>query len=108
MKSLFLILGNQLFPQNHLNKHKNSTFFMCESYDLCTFQKHHKLKLILFLSSMRSYAEELKKNKFKIKSEKYFRVLPNKSELRFFGFLEKLPPRIFPFIFSHYNVVAQK
>ncbi len=66
MKSLFLILGNQLFPQNYLNKHKNSTFFMCESYDLCTFQKHHKLKLILFLSSMRSYADELKKNKFKV------------------------------------------
>ncbi len=66
MKSLFLILGNQLFPQNHLNKHTNSTFFMCESYDLCTYQKHHKLKLILFLSSMRSYADELKKNKFKV------------------------------------------
>ena len=52
--------------------------------------------------------KELKKNKFKIKSEKYFRVLPNKCEFRLFGFLEKLPPRIFPFIFSHYNVVAQK
>ena len=39
---------------------------MCESYDLCTFQKHHKLKLILFLSSMRSYADQLKKNKFKV------------------------------------------
>ena len=61
MKSLFLVLGNQLFPQKHLNKYKDSTFFMCESYDLCTFQKHHKLKLILFLSSMRSYADQLKK-----------------------------------------------
>ena len=40
--------------------------FMAEDYGLCTFQKHHKLKLILFLSSMRSYADELKKNKFKI------------------------------------------
>ena len=66
MKSLFLVLGNQLFPQKHLNKYKDSTFFMCESYDLCTFQKHHKLKLILFLSSMRSYADQLKKNKFKV------------------------------------------
>ena len=37
---------------------------MCE-INLCTFQKHHKLK-ILFLSSMRSYADELKKNKFKV------------------------------------------
>ncbi len=66
MKSLFLILGNQLFPHKHLRKYKESTFFMCESFDLCTFQKHHKLKLILFLSSMRSYADELKKNKFKV------------------------------------------
>jgi len=66
MKSLFLILGNQLFPHKHLIKYKDSTFFMCESFDLCTFQKHHKLKLILFLSSMRSYADELKKNKFKV------------------------------------------
>ncbi len=66
MKSLFLILGNQLFPQEHLKKYKDSTIFMCESFDLCTFQKHHKLKLILFLSSMRSYADELKKNKFKV------------------------------------------
>ena len=52
--------------------------------------------------------KELKKNKFKIKSEKFFRIFPNKSELRIFNFLEKLPTKIFPFIFSHYNVVAQK
>ena len=39
---------------------------MCEDYGLCTFQKHHKLKLLLYLSSMRSYADQLKKNKFKI------------------------------------------
>ena len=66
MKSLFLILGNQLFPQKNLKPFKGSTFLMMEDYGLCTFQKHHKLKLILFLSSMRSYADELKKNKFKI------------------------------------------
>ena len=39
---------------------------MCEDYGLCTFQKHHKLKLLLYLSSMRSYADQLKKYKFKI------------------------------------------
>ncbi len=77
MKSLFLILGNQLFPHKHLRKYKDSTIFMCESFDLCTFQKHHKLKLILFLSSMRSYADELKKNKFKVNyidSKKDFKI----------------------------------
>ena len=67
MNSLFLILGNQLFPQKELKQFKKSTFFMCEDYGLCTFQKHHKLKIILFLSSMRSYADDLKKNKFKLK-----------------------------------------
>ncbi len=66
MKSMLLILGNQLFPQKHLKSFKDMPIFMAEDYGLCTFQKHHKLKLILFLSSMRSYADELKKNKFKI------------------------------------------
>ena len=61
MKSMFLILGNQLFPLKYLKPYKDSTFLMMEDYGLCTFQKHHKLKLILFLSAMRSYADELKK-----------------------------------------------
>ena len=56
MKSLFMILGNQLFPLENLAKYSKSTFFMSEDLGLCTYQKHHKLKLILFLSSMRSYA----------------------------------------------------
>ena len=66
MNSLFIVLGNQLFPQKYLKKFKNSTFYMCESYDLCTFQKHHKLKILLFLSSMRSFRDELKSKNFKI------------------------------------------
>ncbi len=66
MKSMFIILGNQLFPQKYLKPYKDCIFYMAEDYGLCTYQKHHKLKLILFLSSMRSYADELKKNKFKI------------------------------------------
>ena len=66
MKKMFLILGNQLFPLKYLKSHKDSIIYMAEDYGLCTFQKHHKLKLILFLSSMRSYSDELKKNKFKV------------------------------------------
>ena len=64
---LFFILGNQLFPIQHLNSFKNDhIFFMAEDYQLCTYEKHHKLKILLFLSSMRSHADHLKKNKFKI------------------------------------------
>ncbi len=64
---LFVILGNQLFPLKHLNNFKNDhIIFMAEDHQLCTYEKHHKLKILLFLSSMRSYADNLKKNKFKI------------------------------------------
>jgi len=64
---LFFILGNQLFPLKYLIRYKNDhLFFMAEDLGLCTYQKHHKKKILLFLSSMRSYYEDLKKKNFKI------------------------------------------
>ena len=39
---------------------------MAEDNGLCTYENHHKQKILLFLSSMRSYADSLKKNKFKL------------------------------------------
>jgi deoxyribodipyrimidine photolyase-related protein len=39
---------------------------MAEDYDLCTFEKHHKLKILLFLSSMRSFRDELKSKNFNL------------------------------------------
>ena len=69
---LFFILGNQLFPSKYLDRFKKDhLFFMAEDMGLCTYEKHHKKKILLFLSSMRSFAEGLKKNKFKIK---YFKI----------------------------------
>ncbi len=64
---LFIILGNQLFNPKHLSLYKDHIFFMAEDYNLCTFEKHHKLKILLFLSSMRSYKDELKSKNFNIK-----------------------------------------
>jgi deoxyribodipyrimidine photolyase-related protein len=63
---LFLILGNQLFDPKYLKTYKDHSFFMCEDYGLCTYEKHHKLKILLFLSSMRSYCDELKAQKFNV------------------------------------------
>ena len=61
---LFFILGNQLFPLKYLDRFKKDhVFFMAEDNGLCTYEKHHKQKILLFLSSMRSYADNLKKNK---------------------------------------------
>ena len=67
---LFLILGNQLFNTKYLSNFKEHIFFIAEDYGLCTFEKHHKLKILLFLSAMRSYVDNLKKNKFKIEYQK--------------------------------------
>ncbi|MFM8269319.1 MAG: cryptochrome/photolyase family protein [Pseudomonadota bacterium] len=59
MKSAWLILGNQLFP-NHLRKDSVPPLvFMAEDRGLCTHFKYHKHKIILFLASMRRYASEL-------------------------------------------------
>ena len=63
---LFLILGNQLFNPKYLQKYSDYIFYMSEDYDLCSFQKHHKLKILLFLSSMRSYRDELKAKKINV------------------------------------------
>ena len=66
-KKIFIILGNHLFPIKNLKSFKDDhTFFMCEDYGLCTYEKHHKHKILLFLSAMRSYADDLKLNKYKI------------------------------------------
>ena len=46
---LFIILGNQLFNPKYLSDYKDHIFFMAEDYGLCTFEKHHKLKILLFL-----------------------------------------------------------
>ena len=57
---LFFILGNQLFPSKYLDRFKKDhLFFMAEDYQLCTYEKHHKQKILLFLSSMRSHVNAL-------------------------------------------------
>ena len=82
---LFFILGNQLFPLKNINRFKNDhVVFMAEDQGLCTYEKHHKLKILLFLSSMRSYADNLKKNKFKVEYSKI-----DSSEFKI-NYLEKL------------------
>ena len=63
---LFIILGNQLFNPKYLSPYKDHTFFMAEDYGLCTFEKHHKFKILLFLSSMRSFRDELKLKNFSL------------------------------------------
>ena len=62
----FIILGNQLFPKEHLEKFSDHHFFMAEDQELCSYVKHHKQKIVMFLSAMRSYADDLISNKYKL------------------------------------------
>ena len=39
---------------------------MCEDLGLCSYEKHHKLKILQFLSSMRSYRDLLIKKGFSV------------------------------------------
>jgi len=59
LKNIFVILGNQLFNPKIFQNLGVSKVFMAEDYNLCTYEKHHKLKLYLFLCAMREYKDEL-------------------------------------------------
>ncbi len=80
----FLLLGNQLFPKKYLKKYVTDPIIMIESFELCTYEKHHKQKIKLFLSAMREYRDDLAKNKYKVcyhelnerdKKKKYIDIL---------------------------------
>jgi len=66
---LHITLGNHLFPLKYLKKIDSKVIFMREDMGLCTYQKHHKQKIILFLSSMRSYKDELEEANYKVHYE---------------------------------------
>mgnify|MGYP001188572183 FL=1 len=85
-KNLFVILGNQLFDPGLLKSLECDEVFMAEDFKFCTYQKHHKLKLYLFLTAMREYKEELEKHNLKvtyfklddrIENESYLELLDN-------------------------------
>ena len=56
---MLVILGNQLFPLSELPPPDSDTVFMAEDVGLCTYEKHHQQKIVLFLAAMRNYRDEL-------------------------------------------------
>ena len=66
-KKIFVVLGNQLFNPSFFQQFKKDhIFFLSEDLGLCTYEKHHKQKILLFLSAMRSFRDELEKNGFEV------------------------------------------
>jgi deoxyribodipyrimidine photolyase-related protein len=60
--TLLIVLGNQLFPLDHIQSVKADCIFMAEDLGLCTYEKHHKLKILMFLAAMREKRDELQAN----------------------------------------------
>ena len=58
-RPMLVVLGNQLFPLEHLEPHKDAVIFMAEDVGLCTYVRHHQQKIVLFLAAMRAYRDEL-------------------------------------------------
>lgn len=63
MKSLTIILGNQLFAPKFLPKHP---IFMCEDMELCQHYRPHKAKIKFFLCAMRDYESNLSAKKHNV------------------------------------------
>lgn len=64
--TLRLVLGNQLFPFDNQQFKDNEVIFMCEDFGLCSDIKHHKSKIALFFSAMRSFRDEAQKKGIRV------------------------------------------
>ncbi len=58
-QSMLVVLGNQLFPIERVRALKPASVFMAEDMGLCTYERHHQQKIVLFLAAMRGYRDEL-------------------------------------------------
>ncbi len=58
-RRLLLVLGNQLFPVEHVEALRPDVIFMAEDVGLCTYVRHHQQKIVLFLAAMRGYRDAL-------------------------------------------------
>ncbi len=64
--SVFLVLGDQLFPMAKTPFKKGDQVVMIEDYGLGTHFQYHKNKLLFFLISMREYAKMLREKGVKL------------------------------------------
>ena len=66
---MLVILGNQLFAPGQLPPPGDGPVFMAEDVGLCTYEKHHQQKIVLFLAAMRAYADELRAAGYEVRYE---------------------------------------
>ena len=69
MSRILVILGDQLFPIEEIEKIRPQYVFLAEDYGLARDVRHHKQKIVLFFSAMRTYAEQLRHAGFNVNYE---------------------------------------
>ena len=82
--NFFVILGNQLFDPKYIKNLGCSDVFMAEDLGLCTYVRHHKLKIFLYLTAMREYSDELIGKDIKVN---YFKLEARNDKKDYFEFL---------------------
>ncbi len=65
-RSLFIVQANQLFPPQELEDGSHAAVFMAEDDELCRYVRHHQQKIVLMLSAMRAYRDELAERGIKV------------------------------------------
>lgn len=65
------MLGNQLFPEQYIRRFRHVPIFIAEDIGLCTYERHHKLKLVLFIAAMRAYEEGLRARGYHVEYHKF-------------------------------------
>jgi deoxyribodipyrimidine photolyase-related protein len=88
-KSVIVLLGNQLFAPDRLPAAQSACVFMAEDMDLCTYEKHHQQKIVLFLAAMRAYAEELEAAGYEVFYQHLDTDQPSSYEERLAGVLDE-------------------
>lgn len=61
-----VVLGNQLFSPDLLPPQRDCRIYMAEDWGLCTYVRHHRQKIVLFLAAMRSYRDQLRGAGFEV------------------------------------------
>ncbi|MGE0483114.1 MAG: cryptochrome/photolyase family protein [Gammaproteobacteria bacterium] len=104
MTTVFPLLGNQLFPPELLEPHRDAHFVMVEDAGLCRYQPHHQQKLVLMLTAMRAHAAELRARGFTLT----YRRLDDDDNRGLLACLGELAGRLRATTLRHFEVLGRR
>ena len=92
MKSLLIVLGNQLFDKNN-HPNEVTDIFMCEDFNLFLHGKHHKKKMSFFLASMREYRDKMTEKGYNLHYKDFNNDFESNYVSKLEGAISKINPK---------------